>query len=73
MGLQTLADIFSTLGLGKDERLNELWKLLDTYENVDGKMILEKTLTKSYLPKEKCELPSKRVTFYTLRTYKNKL
>jgi hypothetical protein len=66
IGLQNIIEAFCVLGYGADKRLKEAWNMLETKKNADGKYILNSTLSKSYLPKEKIGKPSKWVTFYTL-------
>lgn len=68
VGLQNVVEAFCALGYGDDERLKEAWTLLNKHKDGTGKVILDGTLTKSYLPntREKEGKPSKWVTFYTL-------
>jgi len=66
IGIQNIIESFCVLGYGKDEKLKEAWNILENKKDKDGKYILEGTLSKSYLPKEKIGKPSKWVTFYTL-------
>jgi hypothetical protein len=66
VGLQNIIEAFCVLGHGTDKRLKEAWSILETKRDTDGKYILNGTLTKSYLPKERAGKPSKWVTFYTL-------
>lgn len=70
VGLHTVADAFAALGYGRDERLGEAWSLLSQHKDTEGKYRLKGTLSKSYLPKEKAERPSKWVTFYALLAQK---
>lgn len=74
VGLQNIIEAFCVLGYGADKRLKEAWNILETKRDTDGKYILNGTLNKSYLPKEKVGKPSKWVTFYTLlaKKYKTK-
>jgi hypothetical protein len=72
VGLQNLIESFCALGYGTDKKLNEAWKILHAKKNDEGKYILNGTLTKSYLPKEKVGQPSKWVTLYALLAEKNK-
>jgi len=72
VGLQNIVEAFCVLGYGKDKKLKEAWNILENKKDKDGKYILEGTLSKSYLPKEKIGKPSKWVTFYTLMAKKNK-
>lgn len=75
IGLQNIVEAFCALGYGMDKKLKEAWNLLEEKRDKDGKYILNGTLTKSYLPKEKVGKPSKWVTFYTLlaKKHMNKL
>ena len=74
VGLQNIVEAFCSLGYGNDNKLKEAWKLLEGKKNMEGKYVLEGSLNKSYLPKEKVGKPSKWVTFYALlaKKYKNK-
>ena len=75
VGIQNIVEAFCVLGYGSDKRLKEAWEMMETKKDKDGKYILNGTLTKSYLPKEKVGKPSKWVTFYTLlgKKYKDKV
>ncbi len=66
VGLQNIAEAFCALGYGKDSRLSEAWDILNGKKDQDGRYILNGTLTKSYLPRERVGKPSKWVTFYAL-------
>jgi hypothetical protein len=72
VGLQNIVEAFCTLGYGTDKRLEEAWNILEGKKDNDGKYILNGTLNKSYLPKERVGKPSKWVTFYTLLAKKTK-
>ena len=72
IGLQNVLEAFCALGYGNDVRLREAWSLIENQKTDDGKYILNGTLTKSYLPKEKIGKPSKWVTFYTLLAQKER-
>lgn len=72
VGVHNIAESFSTLGYGNDERLKQAWDFLYSNKGDDGRMILAQTLTKSYLPKEKVGKESKWVTFYTLLAEKER-
>jgi len=65
VGLQNIIESFCALGYGNDPRLAQARNLLDAKRDADGKVMLDQTLTKSYLPKERVGKPSKWVTFYT--------
>jgi len=64
VGLHNIVEAFCALGYGNDARLTEAWDLLYHRKTSDGKYLLNQTLAKSYLPKEKVGKPSKWVTFY---------
>ncbi len=64
MGLHSVA--YSLAALGKIDLYNVAAELLKTKKDADGKYILDGTLTKSYLPKERVGKPSKWVTLYAL-------
>ena len=66
VGLHNIVEAFCALGYGGDSRLNEAWDLLKTKQSSDGKYLLNQSLSKSYLPKERVGKPSKWVTFYAL-------
>ncbi|GHU39198.1 hypothetical protein FACS1894105_13820 [Clostridia bacterium] len=66
VGLHNIVEAFSALGYGSDARLQEAWELLERRKGEDGKYLLNATLAKSYLPKERVGKPSKWVTFYAL-------
>lgn len=72
IGIHNIVESFCALGYGNDDRLKQAWYFLQRYQNEDGKVILNQTLTKSYLPKEKAGKESKWVTFYTLLAEKEK-
>jgi hypothetical protein len=72
VGLQNIVEAFCVLGYGMDKRLKEAWDILEKKKDKDGKYILNGTLSKSYLPKERVGKASKWVTFYTLLAIKNK-
>jgi len=72
IGLHNTVEAFCALGYGKDERMAHAWALLDAKTAADGKVLLDGTLTKSYLPKETAGKPSKWVTFYALLAAKGK-
>jgi hypothetical protein len=72
VGLQNIIEAFCVLGHGTDKKLKEAWNIIETKKDTNGKYILNGTLAKSYLPKEKVGKPSKWVTFYTLLAKKHK-
>lgn len=73
IGLQNVAEAFAVLGYGNDERLNRAWNMLESRKDENGKVLLDGTLTKSYLPKERVGKPSKWATFYTLLAEKERV
>jgi len=66
VGLHNFMEVFCALGYGNDVRMTAAWDILESKKAPDGKYILNGTLSKSYLPKERVGKPSKWVTFYTL-------
>lgn len=72
IGLQNFVEAFCALGYGDDEHLNKAWEFLEERKSEDGKYLLNGTLSKSYLPKERWGKPSKWVTFYTLLAWKER-
>ena len=72
VGLQNIVEAFCALGHGNDSRLTEAWELLKDKEDPNGKYLLNGTLSKSYLPKERVGKPSKWVTFYALLAEKER-
>ena len=72
VGLQNIVESFCALGYGNDSRLQEAWDILNSKKTLDGKYILNGTLSKSYLPKERVGKPSKWVTLYALLAEKER-
>ena len=72
IGIQNIVESFCALGYCNDKRLNEAWRILETKKTTEGKYVLDGTLTKPYLPKEKVGQPSKWITFYSLLAEKKK-
>ena len=66
MGLPHLLYAFSVLGAGNRPELKEAWQLLESKKDREGQSLLEGTLAKSYLPKERVGKPSKWVTMYAM-------
>jgi hypothetical protein len=66
VGLQNIVEAFCALGYGNDERLRDARDLLNSKKNNSGQVVLDGTLSKSYLPKERVGKPSKWATFYAL-------
>jgi hypothetical protein len=73
VGLQNVIEAFCALGFGNEPWLSEAWNILNSYEDENGRMFLNGTLTKSYLPKERVGKPGKWVTFYTLLAQKERI
>ena len=72
VGLQNIVESLCALGYGNDPRLQEAWGILNSKKTSDGKYMLNGTLSKSYLPKERVGKPSKWVAFYALLAEKEK-
>jgi hypothetical protein len=72
VGLPQLLYALSVLGAGNEPELKSAWELLDSKKNMDGKYILEGTMSKSYLPREHIGKASKWVTLYALLAKKYK-
>lgn len=72
VGLQNIVESLCALGYGNDDRLKEAWDILNRKITEDGKYILNGTLSKCYLPKERVGKPSKWVTFYALLAEKER-
>ena len=72
VGLQNIVESFCALGYGNDPRLDEAWGMLGSKKTPDGKYVLDGTLSKSYLPKERVGKPGKWVTFYALLAEKER-
>lgn len=66
VGLQNIVESLCALGCGRDPRMREAWDILGSKLSVDGKYVLDGTLSKSYLPRERVGKASKWVTFYAL-------
>ncbi|NLG28343.1 MAG: hypothetical protein GX557_10555 [Chloroflexi bacterium] len=64
MGLPMLLFALATLGAGNAPEMDEGWDLLARKRDAEGRVLLEGTLTKSYLPKERVGQPSKWATLY---------
>ena len=72
VGLHNTVEALCALGCGNDARMREAWDMLESKRNTDGRFILDGTLTKSYLPKERAGKPSTWVTFYALLAQKER-
>jgi hypothetical protein len=72
VGLPQLLYAFSVLGAGNEPELQPAWELLENKKDQDGRYILEGTLPKSYLPRERVGKASKWITLYALLAKKYK-
>jgi hypothetical protein len=70
VGLPVLLEALATLGAGDMPECQEAWDLLRSKTNSLGRVILEGTLSKSYLPKERVGQPGKWPTLYALLALK---
>lgn len=66
VGIQNIVEAMSILGYGKIKEMEKAWSILESKKDNDGRYILNGTLTKSYLPKEKINQASKWITLYAL-------
>jgi hypothetical protein len=69
-GIQNLLEALAVLGAGTAPELMEAWQILDGKKDTQDKVILEGTLSKSYLPKEVVGNPSKWATLYAWLAWK---
>ncbi|MCE5322594.1 hypothetical protein LLG46_04665 [bacterium] len=65
VGLPHLLEALASLGVGQAPELQEAWDMLKAKQDEFGRVKLEGTLAKSYLPKERVGRPGKWVTLYT--------
>lgn len=72
VGLPILLDAFAVLGTGRAPELEEAWRLLEEKADWQGKVGLDGTLSKAYLPKERVGKPSKWGTLYACLALKNR-
>jgi hypothetical protein len=72
VGLQNIVESLCALGHGGDPRMSEAWEILNNKRTPDGRYVMNGTLTKSYLPRERAGKPSKWVTFYALLAKKER-
>ncbi|MBN1936525.1 MAG: hypothetical protein JW934_17820 [Anaerolineae bacterium] len=72
VGLPMLLDALAALGAGSAEELQDAWRLLDDKRDVQGRVVLEGALAKSYLPKERVGKPSKWGTLYACLAWEHK-
>ncbi len=69
-GLQNLIEALAVLGAGSSPGMAEAWQILDSKKDARERVLLEGTLTKSYLPKESIGKPSKWATLYSCLAWK---
>lgn len=72
VGIHNVVEAFSALGYGNDIKLKEAWDIFKTHKDEQGKIVLDGTLNKPYLPKEKIGKPSKWATFYMILAEKER-
>ncbi|MGE5530204.1 MAG: hypothetical protein ACM3X6_13840 [Patescibacteria group bacterium] len=72
VGLPLLLEALAALGAGWATALCEAWSLLDGKRDKEGRIILEGTPAKSYLPKERVGKPSKWATLYAYMVWRNR-
>lgn len=72
VGIQNIVEAFCALGFGNEDWLSEAWNILNSHKDTSGKIVLQGTLSKSYLPKERIGKPSKWATFYALLAEKQR-
>ncbi|HEY3378087.1 MAG TPA: hypothetical protein VGL77_11400 [Armatimonadota bacterium] len=70
VSLPVLLEALAALGLGQASELQEAWNMLEAKLDALGRISLEGTLPKSYLPKERVGRPGKWVTLYAWLAYK---
>jgi hypothetical protein len=71
VGLPMLLYALAVLGAGQALELQEAWQRLAEKRDAQGKVKLEGTLPKSYLPKERVGQPGKWVTLYAWLAWEN--
>ncbi len=72
VGLPLLLDALAALGAGRAPELQEAWDLLEQKRDAQGRIVLEGTLGKSYLPKERVGRSSKWATLYGWLAWKGR-
>jgi hypothetical protein len=70
VGLPMLLEAFAATGVGRAPELNEAWNTLETKRDARGRLVLEGTLVKPYLPREKVGKPAKWPTLYACLAWK---
>ena len=64
VGLATLLEALAALGVGPAPEFESAWALLESKRDPQDRVVLEGTLAKPYLPKERVGRPSKWNTLY---------
>lgn len=67
-----LADAMSRLGLGDIDEMKEIWSILESKKDADGKVILEASDTKKTIIMDGIGKPNKYLTLQLLLIYKHK-
>ena len=67
-----LADAISRLGLGNIPEMNEVWSIIESKKDAEGKVVLEATDTKKTLIMDGVGKPNKFLTLNLLLSYKHK-
>lgn len=67
-----LADAMSRLGLGDIDEMKEIWSILESKRDADGKIILEASDTKKTIIMDGIGKPNKYLTLQLLLIYKHK-
>lgn len=66
VGVQNVVESLCALGYGDHPALEEAWALLAAHTDEQGRVELDGTLQRSWLPKEAVGKPSRWVTLYTM-------
>lgn len=66
VGVQNVVESLCALGHGGHPALKEAWTLLETHTDEQGRLVLDGTLQRSWLPKEAVGKSSRWVTLYAL-------
>jgi hypothetical protein len=72
VGLPVLLEALAALGAGEAPELGQAWSLLEQKKDAQGRIRLEGTLSKSYLPKERVGKASKWASLYACLAWKNR-
>lgn len=71
VGLHNVVEALCALGLYDEPPVRAAREMLDAKRDAQGRVLLDGTLTKSYLPKERLGTPSKWATLYMLLAEKH--